>query len=166
MRNDLVGKRFGKLVAKKLLGKEQGRALWLCECDCGSSIKTRRHNLTTYGKTSCGCQSARENLVSTVFKRYKKQAEQRGLQFTLTKDQLEDFIFSKCSYCGRRPENKLARINMKYNGIDRMNNKQGYNVGNCVSACKVCNKAKGTMSVREFHHWIIAVYEESICDKD
>jgi hypothetical protein len=45
-----------------------------------------------------------------------------------------------------------------YNGVDRVNNKLGYTVGNCVSSCIVCNVAKNDSSLEDFKKWIIRVF--------
>jgi hypothetical protein len=37
-----------------------------------------------------------------------------------------------------------------YNGIDRINNEEGYTSNNTVSCCFTCNRMKGTMSSEEF----------------
>ena len=41
-----------------------------------------------------------------------------------------------------------------YNGIDRINNKVGYVLKNCVSCCKNCNRAKSDLSIENFNNWI------------
>lgn len=49
---DLTGKRFGKLVAKRLI---VGSKKWLCHCDCGKNITVFPCNLKSGKTTSCGC---------------------------------------------------------------------------------------------------------------
>lgn len=54
---DLTGQRFGKLVAKKNLGRidpSQTCYYWECVCDCGSTIITRGTSLTSGHALSCG----------------------------------------------------------------------------------------------------------------
>jgi 5-methylcytosine-specific restriction endonuclease McrA len=41
-----------------------------------------------------------------------------------------------------------------YSGIDRKDSSKGYILSNVVSCCFTCNKAKGTMSEKEFLEWI------------
>jgi len=36
------------------------------------------------------------------------------------------------------------------NGVDRVNNKIGYRVDNCVPCCSVCNIMKNTLGVADF----------------
>lgn len=58
MVNNLVGKKFGKLtVISRAENTKDGKARWLCKCDCG---KIKSKSVTTYdlqsGKVkSCGC---------------------------------------------------------------------------------------------------------------
>ena len=42
-----------------------------------------------------------------------------------------------------------------YNGIDRVDSTVGYEPYNVVSACKVCNKCKSSMSYDEFLAFLI-----------
>lgn len=53
---DLTGEKFGKLTAIKPVGKnEQGRYLWECLCDCGSTCTVCGTSLTSEKTQSCGC---------------------------------------------------------------------------------------------------------------
>lgn len=54
--SNLVGARFGKLVAVKSTGlaKDKHR-LWLCKCDCGNEIVVPSNSLKQGRTTSCGC---------------------------------------------------------------------------------------------------------------
>ena len=54
-KQDLTGKRFGKLTAIKPVGiAKNGSIMWKCRCDCGNQIIARNGNLN-YGNTkSCG----------------------------------------------------------------------------------------------------------------
>lgn len=54
--DDLVGRRFGMLVANRLIGVTKGRhAIWQCVCDCGGSSAVVRPQLVTGRTKSCGC---------------------------------------------------------------------------------------------------------------
>lgn len=56
-RNDLAGKRFGKLTAQTLvrMHPKSGKAVWNFQCDCGGSIETVSDNVMTGNTESCGC---------------------------------------------------------------------------------------------------------------
>lgn len=65
---------------------------------------------------------------------------------------------STCYYCGKsKDDGKLFRKNI-YNGIDRVNNKNGYNINNCVACCKVCNYMKSNLGKDEFISHINKIY--------
>lgn len=55
MARDLAGIRFGHLVAVNRAPNLNGRAHWLCNCDCGKAISVRTSALTTGNTESCGC---------------------------------------------------------------------------------------------------------------
>lgn len=56
MQIDLTGRRFGRLVAQSLYGKNKHRQnVWLCKCDCGRTSKVTAHNLLAGKTQSCGC---------------------------------------------------------------------------------------------------------------
>lgn len=54
---DLTGHRNGRLVARECVGRNrEGRAMWLCDCDCGATKVVQANNLTRdAGTKSCGC---------------------------------------------------------------------------------------------------------------
>ena len=60
IREDLTGKRFGRLEAVKLvvLDKPTRNGIihgWLCKCDCGNEVVCTSKQLNSGKKTSCGC---------------------------------------------------------------------------------------------------------------
>lgn len=53
---DIVGGQFGQLTAIAYAGStKEGRAKWLCECDCGNRTTVLLTSLTGGHATSCGC---------------------------------------------------------------------------------------------------------------
>lgn len=53
---DITGKKFGRLTAIKLAGKNKsGEFTWLCHCDCGNSKEVSAHQLVAGVVRSCGC---------------------------------------------------------------------------------------------------------------
>ena len=76
-KNDLTGKRFGKLVVVKRLPThitEAGNrvSLWECQCDCGNTTQVVHSNLTKGVTQSCGCLQ-RKLLSERVSKHRKRQ---------------------------------------------------------------------------------------------
>jgi hypothetical protein len=70
---------------------------------------------------------------------YARSAEIRELEWKLTYDECCDFFTGECNYCG------VKHIKNSYLlGIDRVDNKCGYIVENCVTCCTMCNMIKGS----------------------
>jgi len=54
--NDLSGKKFGRLTALRPTNeRRQGHLIWLCECDCGNTVKKNSKYLKNANTKSCGC---------------------------------------------------------------------------------------------------------------
>lgn len=64
---------------------------------------------------------------------YKAGARTREITFTLTLDEFKMFWQKPCWYCGD---------DIKTIGLDRVNNEQGYVMGNVLPCCEPCNRAK------------------------
>lgn len=53
---DLTGKRYGRLIALEVVGKDKNRHLmWECVCDCGNKKTIAGTSLMSGYTTSCGC---------------------------------------------------------------------------------------------------------------
>ncbi len=53
---DITNKRFDRLIAIKIVGKDNGgRYMWECKCDCGNIITARGYSLREGNTKSCGC---------------------------------------------------------------------------------------------------------------
>lgn len=65
-RNDLTGKRFGRLLVVEKAGKMYGNQTYLCKCDCGNIVRCYHSNLTKGASQSCGC--LQKELASKRFK--------------------------------------------------------------------------------------------------
>lgn len=56
---DITGRRFGRLVALRALGKSPSWQLqWECRCDCGRIVTVHKNNLMSGHTRSCGCLRA------------------------------------------------------------------------------------------------------------
>lgn len=56
MRNDLTGKRFGRLVVVSFHGRSKNRhAVWNCICDCGEKPACLGEKMINGETKSCGC---------------------------------------------------------------------------------------------------------------
>lgn len=59
-RNNLVGKRFGRLSVKRYADVSDGIMRYLCVCDCGEERVVRHGNLQNGASQSCGCSRRTE----------------------------------------------------------------------------------------------------------
>lgn len=67
----------------------------------------------------------------------RKNARQRNLSWTITKEEYTKLISEPCGYCG------YYRLTVTSAGLDRIDNRLGYDPGNVVACCKRCNNIKG-----------------------
>lgn len=172
----LAGKVFNRLTVVEGRGLNRSyRRLWLCRCVCGNEIVTATSDLHSGNTQSCGCLlreivstprgkelwrslgvgvAAKNALIST----YRHGAKRRGLPWDLTNEQAEKLFQGDCHYCGIPPsyvyKSKKLNGSYTYNGIDRIDNARGYESGNVLACCGVCNRNKGEMSYTEFCGWV------------
>jgi len=174
MLKDLTGKVFERLtvLGRDPINDSQNGARWIVRCECGKVFTVRSTHLLNNATKSCGCWSrdraklkefTREVFVAHMLTRYQRGAQNRGIHFSLTVDQLDELMQGSCFYCDEQPSqrNKM-RGNIgafQYNGIDRLANHLGYFSENCVSCCGTCNVAKQDMSVHAFMSWAARLAE-------
>lgn len=139
------------------------RGLYQCLCVCGVQRIVNVRTILQGKSKSCGCsrRSKGNAALLGLFARYKGEAKRRGLEFSLTLWDFEVFTSGDCVYCGTSP-NKVAvdkgqRSSYQWNGIDRIDPRQGYTVLNSQSCCSTCNFAKGEMTGFEFVEWVTRV---------
>ena len=177
---DLTGLTFGRLTVvclegSKRYGKSKKR-IWRCICQCGNSTTVYTSALTSGNTKSCGCyhnslsadngRRSRDKVANkmagfnAVKDSYKRNAKKRSLDFNLTDEELIELFSSPCEYCGEFDSNTYngSYFTFRYNGIDRVDNTQGYFIDNCVSCCKICNHAKRDLTYEEFLEWILKAH--------
>lgn len=88
----------------------------------------------------------------SLYKRYRRSALKRGKDFKIGLLHFCKLTESNCFYCGTEPKQKSGKL--LYNGIDRVDNDKGYELGNVITCCGTCNKAKSVMEFKEFSEWI------------
>lgn len=62
---NLLNKRFGRLLVVEGINSTGGRMKWKCQCDCGNSIILGGYKLTSGNNKSCGCLRL-ENSVARI----------------------------------------------------------------------------------------------------
>lgn len=99
-----------------------------------------------------GYRKQRNALGSNQFSAREGRSRQ-PVEWALTLDEYVTLVTGECFYCGVPPSQRPHGINMgvlKRNGIDRVNNDEGYTLDNCVSCCSPCNREKRAQSQRVF----------------
>lgn len=155
--------------------------LWNVMCECGTK-KLVAGSLIKSGKVkSCGC--LQKEIASRLFQKpsginglnhfiysYKQAAQKRNLSWNLTEENIKYLTKQNCFYCNIEPKQLskpgsptmtkkgIEHATYIYNGIDRIDNKTGYELNNCVPCCKNCNRAKRTMSQKEFFELVKQIY--------
>ena len=105
--------------------------------------------------------------MRALIRDYSRGATRRGLSFSLDEPQFKNLTSSTCHYCGVCPERTRRPLRgcnepYQFNGIDRINNDLGYELGNVVPCCFTCNSSKRAMSRGDFLSWIARVYSHSV----
>lgn len=164
------GDRFNRLTAVSYdhTGKHSRRHFRF-RCDCGREIVVSAEAVISGNTKSCGCirrdscikryglppgRAAMRQLILQSYKRH-------GRQWKLTDDQFYDISQRDCFYCGAKPHRVKRSVNgtgdFTYNGVDRVDSRKGYTVGNVVPCCRRCNTAKSDMTTAEFRAWVLSV---------
>ncbi len=172
---DRVGHQYGRLTVISRAGSRGTAATWLCRCICGREKVVSSNALRSRYTRSCGCSrrtgpNSRPTYrcshppgaaaANNILKGYRGAARKRGLFWGLTDDEFVAITQRRCAYCGI-PPSKIRRTSRNgtftWNGIDRIDNAQGYTSGNVVTCCSVCNHAKCDMSQQDFLAWIARI---------
>jgi hypothetical protein len=81
---------------------------------------------------------AKINSMDSQYSVYKVSAASKQLEFNITKGDFMEMVVNECYYCGIIQDKG-------FNGIDRLDSSEGYNMSNCVSCCQMCNYMKGSL---------------------
>ena len=164
---DVLGQKFGMLTAMRFSHWQKNKRYWIWRCDCGNEKAIQQSNVVNGHTKSCGCLQKESAKVlcesrhlgegvsarNTLYGRYQRGAEIRLLVFELTLEDFAQFIASDCHYCRSPPSAK--HVDLYYNGIDRVDNYEGYTKLNCVPCCFICNRAKCDMLYDDFQQWLM-----------
>ena len=77
----------------------------------------------------------------------KRAAQVRGIEWNLTDEEAKVMLISPCVYC------KHIDLEVRVNGIDRLDSGKSYSTENCRPCCKNCNYMKGTFDPVTFIEW-------------
>lgn len=84
------------------------------------------------------CNREKDRLPKNRFSRLRAQCRRFGMPITLTVEQFTDLVSKPCHYCGQSLEESAG------SSLDRIDRARGYEPGNAVPACWLCNHSKGT----------------------
>lgn len=150
----------------------QKKVYWVCKCDCGVEKQVYGNSLSSGKSKSCGCTRSNRRGYgdasrTNVYSEYRSRARRKGLEFTITEVQFNVLTLKDCDYCGDPPSNRHDNPKMNgghtYNGLDRVDNKQGYILSNVVPCCKDCNLAKRSLGRDVFLKLVKRIYERHWC---
>jgi hypothetical protein len=162
-----IGKRYGRYTVLSFSHRHKAtQYFYNCQCDCGTLKKVRLGSLQSSAKgntRSCGCYGRERSIAShtgntyrrlnagqaalnSLFSRYKRDSARRSIQFELTIEDFTELTSGACYYCDAPPTHEIGtRQNFglyRYNGVDRVDNDEGYSRINCVPCCTTCNSVK------------------------
>ena len=137
----------------------------LFECACGVVCSKNRSAVRQGFTKSCGClhrahafelglsRAKQLGLSEAVvdYGSYVRRARKKALTWKITFDEFVELVQQPCFYCGNPPS--MGHV-FKHNGIDRYDSSKGYDAGNAVSCCSICNRAKSNLLPSEFEQWI------------
>ena len=185
---NLKGNRYGRLTVLERDKNQGEFVTWRCRCDCGTFVTVRAQGLLNGSSKSCGCyqrdvirELGRKNgrdhiklaqLKCTKFKdpyegakndiyiQYKSNARNKRRVLSISFSEFCDMISLDCFYCGSPPSTirKYRGIEIKYNGLDRLDCSKGYTKENVVTCCFLCNRAKNDLSKKDFLDLVTRVY--------
>lgn len=96
---------------------------------------------------------------NNLFSKYKKEAENRQLQFLLTEMEWDRLIRQPCYLCGYKQVEGL--------GLDRVDNTiREYNINNCKPCCGGCNSMKHDMNYEDFINHMKKIADKWINTKE
>jgi len=187
--NLIIGEKYGDwtVISPSQKRNSKGSKYYKCKCKCGfeSEIQSNalKNGMST-GCRKCGFKKSSlklkgrisptilpegESQRNALYSRYKQKARERNIIFNLSKELFNEITKRSCYYCGKQPSQisrgAYAHGNYIYNGIDRLDNNKGYEIDNIVSCCKFCNRAKDTLSTKEFIENIERIYKHCKEDK-
>lgn len=175
VRVDLAGRRFGRLLIEGFSHAANRERFWNASCDCGARLLVTTWRLLNGHQKSCGClrrDVAREKAAQAkdprgrsfamFYDRYRQSSRARGIAFTITREEFAELSIQPCHYCGSEPQ---ARRHIHVaepwigNGLDRVDNDGGYELGNVVPCCFRCNRMKMDMTLVEFRDHVAKIHQ-------
>lgn len=113
-------------------------------------------NQTPPNRLESGLSMARD-----TWHKYRYSAKKRNKAFSLSLAQFIEMTSQNCYLCGKPPLQKASKKGYFgtyfYNGLDRIDNKEGYVIGNVLACCQACNFLKRDKPLNEFLEIVEAI---------
>ena len=148
--NNLIGKRFGRLMVIKENGRTKcNKIKWLCKCDCGNECIVIGTNLLKGSSMSCGCLQKEQLIERNINpdlteeeRELNKENRKSNSDFKKWSKEIKEQADYTCDCCGKRGV-KLCSHHL--NCWDDFKEER-YILNNGVCLCEKCHK--------EFHKWM------------
>jgi hypothetical protein len=154
---------FGKMTFIGPAGESHKARRWKLLCHCGKEASLKPSEVVKGKWTTCGCRlkhliggdSSMSTFIKKLITNYTKSSRVRCLKWELGDPLALELFYSPCHFCGDAPSRILkssrGRLAPKMvSGIDRMNNSEGYVIGNVLACCVRCNYAKHDMGYEDY----------------
>jgi len=77
VKNDLIGRRFGRLVVVGIDDRGVKRTYYFCQCDCGNTKSVRSDGLLSGAVQSCGCMKREQDRTNLTANHKHKMSHTR-----------------------------------------------------------------------------------------
>jgi hypothetical protein len=173
---NLKNRKFSRLLVmnEEPFYSVAGYVAWRCLCECGAIRDIEARRLKSGHTKSCGCLNTYtrvlrgklelwrlgtdalrkydDPVISNRYTTYRGNANALNRDFELSYQEFKQLVLGKCHYCLAPPEERVYTIGnrifrRRLNGVDRVDNDQGYVKDNVVPCCKSCNSRKNVRSV-------------------
>lgn len=168
---DLTGRTFDgfKILALDKIS-DAGEKTWVAQCKCGKifNIRSSRLKITP----SCGCSDNQfnpkyaqtfEDVPEWFWGKFKKGAEKRGLEFTISTSELWNIFIGqnkKCVFSGVDLYIPTKKTQPNFTAsIDRIDSKKGYVIDNVQWVHKTINMMKMRMSNDQLINFCKLIYQ-------
>lgn len=164
-REDLIGKRFGRLMVLDYVYSNRYRApYWRCLCDCGNEVIARGSELKVGNVRSCGCFH-RDNMSEIHTTHGMGWLSEGGFETIHNYIELETNMVRKGAISAKKGEKVLIPINMRDGciigigkGNDDWNQSAPHGAGRIMSR----HKARESVSLDEFKEAMDGIYTTSV----
>lgn len=109
------------------------------------------HNLVDDG--SVYNKLFKDHKNNKTYTTYKQTAIRRGKSWDISLEEFNEEVSKSCSICGKE------NTGTHRNGIDRIDNSEGYVVGNIQSCCGECNYMKRDLDMSAFVTRLLDIYD-------